>query len=219
MVTFNKPTLVTVTAPTCSGKNYLINQLVASRGFNRIVSTTTRKPRSGEVHGKDYFFVSQSEFDRQKASNWFAEYNQFNGSWYGVSKNILNQTITASNLPVLILDPNGVSTYKEICKAGGFDIFTIYVSTVENTRIERLIRRAIAGVTKGQNLEAIINDTMNRYTSIIGQERRWSNTNVWDAIVPGDNIEEAVKMIDQGIQWRNQRYDTPVSSRLNRFVI
>lgn len=218
MKTFDKPTLITVTAPTCAGKNFLIQELEKSHGFSKIVSSTSRKPRPGEVHGKDYYFVSPETFNRRIAQNEFIEYNTYNGAAYGVTKTEFNAKTLVFSLPIMILDPNGVQAYKELCNSLRIDIFTIYVSTLESSRIERLVRRTVNNIVNGQDPDLTIADHMKRYASIIGEERRWSNTNVWDAVVPGDNIEEAVRMIEQGITWRNQKNASIGASRLNRFV-
>ncbi len=219
MNTFNKPTLVTITAPTCSGKNYLINTLEGRAGFSKIISTTTRALRTGEKHGKDYVFKTKSEFNRLEADDAFVEVNSFCGEKYGVQRKELATKLANGQTPVIILEPAGVEEYRFICKNYNLDIFTVYVSAVESLRIERLLRRSLLNVGAGQNTESAVKDHMSRYAAIIGEERRWSNTNVWDAIIPGDNIEEAVRMINQGITWRNQRNATTVTSRLNSFVI
>ena len=54
---FNKPTLITLTAPTASGKSYLLERLTRM-GLPRVVGTTTRAPRQGEVEGVDYYFIT-----------------------------------------------------------------------------------------------------------------------------------------------------------------
>ena len=60
---FNHPTLITLTAPTCSGKSYLLDALTKD-WCSRIVSTTTRPPRPGECEGIDYHFISEEESRR-----------------------------------------------------------------------------------------------------------------------------------------------------------
>ena len=54
---FDRPTLITLTAPTCSGKSYLVDILHREHGLQKILSTTTRDPRQGEIQGIDYDFI------------------------------------------------------------------------------------------------------------------------------------------------------------------
>lgn len=74
---------------TCAGKTTLANKL-ASHGYERIVTYTTRPKRQGEIDKVDYSFVSDSEFDRMKEEGLFAEtasYNTIFGEWkYGSLK-------------------------------------------------------------------------------------------------------------------------------------
>lgn len=218
METFNKPTLITITAPTCSGKNHLVNILEARFGFSKIISATTRAPRPAEKADVDYQFLTRSKFEHLLSCNQFVEVNEFNNELYGVQKNEFKTKVNSSNYPVIILDPNGIEEFRFVCQNNNLDIFTIYVSTVESLRIERLVRRTIAEVAQTKNVEVAVASHMKRYASMIGADRRWSNTNVWDAIVPGDNIEEAIKMINLGIVWRNHRNATTLASKRTRFV-
>ena len=60
-----------------SGKDHL-RKILEGRGFNYGVSYTTRLPREGEIDGKDYFFLEESEFEELIESNFFYEYVSFN---------------------------------------------------------------------------------------------------------------------------------------------
>lgn len=81
-----------------SGKDFARDFLVTEKGFQSIISHSTRPIRKGEVHGKDYYFISEQEFISRDYHNDFVEtrsYNVlFNGmpdTWhYGTSKNELN---------------------------------------------------------------------------------------------------------------------------------
>lgn len=209
---FNKPTLVTITAPTCSGKNFLRDVLEQDLDFARIVGTTTRAPRAGEINGQDYHFLDEETSQRFEDSGLFAELIEFRGVKYGVTKGEMKAKMAGPKTPVIILEPNGVQIYRGICKDLGFDIFTIYVHAVETLRLERLLRRTLIDYSRcvrNVDSENVIKTHLSREQSIIGEERSWSNTCLWDAIVPGDNILEAVQMVQQGIKYRNSRNEAP----------
>ena len=78
--------LVTLTAPTCAGKSYLLNYIRNDRKLPCLVSTTTRPARAGEVEGVDYFFISEEESKSIEADDDFAELAVYNGIRYGVTK-------------------------------------------------------------------------------------------------------------------------------------
>lgn len=233
---FDSPTIVTITAPTCSGKSYLLNELVARGIFSRIISTTTRAPRQGEVHGVDYYFISEQDSCEMEREGLFFELIEFNGTRYGVTNEEMEQKIQADKAPIVILEPRGLQIYQQKCIEHGWDIYKIYVHTVESKRIERLQRRVISdiwdeidqslgrpgAVSRYQDafhavtveelkshIPGHIKQLQTRLLSITGDERHWQNVTTWDAIVPGDDIEKAIKMIEHGIKWRNRQRQEP----------
>ena len=223
MLKFDRPTLVTITAPTCSGKSYLMNKLETELGFKRIVSTTTRLRRDGEVQGVDYDFISFKASQELETNGAFAELITFRGVRYGVTKAEMAAKLAGPNPPMVILEPQGLSEYKKLCAQNGWDIFTVYVNTIEAKRIQRLVDRTISGLCEAirkadcEYDDVIIEKTADlveahtdRLLSIFGEERSWMNVSNWDAIVPGDDIAKALDYIRRGVEWRNKKNRTPV---------
>ena len=101
-----------------SGKDFAREHLVTEKGFQSIISHTSRPIRKGEIHGKDYFFITTEEFISRDYHNDFVEtrsYNVlFNGmpdTWlYGTSKDELNY---ASYTSVGIKDLQGAIQLKK----------------------------------------------------------------------------------------------------------
>jgi len=234
MSTFNTPTLVTLTAPTCSGKSYLLNELTNRGVFSRIVSTTTRPQRSGEVEGVDYFFINSALSRAMEHDGEFFELIEFNGTRYGVTHAEMSGKMSDSRAPIVILEPQGLEIYEQKCRERGWNIFKIYVHVTEEVRIQRLLQRSlgeawsmidnlntgstnqysasfnsVAREEAKKTVAKIINEHQRRLLSITGDERRWQQVTSWDAIVPGDDVEKALAMIEQGIKWRNRKEATP----------
>lgn len=232
---FNKPTLVTITAPTCSGKTYLMNRLM-EMGYPQIVSTTTRAPREGEVNGVDYWFIKREESRALEINGDYAELIEFRGNFYGTTHAELNRKIYGDMPPLLILETKGLSAYEKICLDNEWNIFKIYVTTPEPVRIQRLNQRTAEDIRAAvkkfhdehvdtcwgltvqfdhhKNVEQdvinkIIETHTSRLLSITGDERLWQSQHTWDAIVPGDDIEKALSFIEQGIKWQNSRNVLP----------
>jgi guanylate kinase len=78
--------LFVISAPSGSGKTTLISSLRQKQDFVYSVSCTTRAPRPGEIHGEDYFFLSQEEFQNHITSGNFLEYAEVHGRFYGTLK-------------------------------------------------------------------------------------------------------------------------------------
>lgn len=226
MLNFNNPTLVTITAPTCSGKTTLLNALV-ERGCGRIVSTTTRLQRPGEVPGVDYFFITEEHSRDLEESGEFFELITFNGTRYGVSHQEMSRHISSGVAPVIILEPKGLAIYEQKCLEYGLDIYKIYVHLTEKERVQRLHQRTadeLIGLVDGlvrdeysraihegvvAKIPRILRAHTDRVQSIVQDERAWISTNQWDASVPGNNIEMALKMLEYGVGSRNRQVSAP----------
>jgi guanylate kinase len=230
MTSFIRPTLITITAPTCSGKSYLLDKLAYNGTVSRIVSTTTRPMRDGEKSGIDYDFISMElSLDLERDDRFF-ELITFNDTRYGVTHEQMASAMADERPPAVVLEPQGLEIYTQKCRENGWDIFKVYVHTIESERIARLHKRTVSQLWKtidraaapslsrmadtfrelsAEQLKAsigpIIQEHDRRLLSITGDERRWQNTTSWDAIVPGDDVEKAIAMIEQGIKWRNGR--------------
>lgn len=225
---FNKPTLITITAPTCSGKNYLLEHLL-DQGFTKIVGTTTREPREGEINGLDYHFISRERSIEIEATGEFAEVVEFRGNRYGVTKFEMEEKLAGDKSPVIILEIEGLAQYEKLCQENGWDIFKVFITVPEALKLKRLNKRTaddIAGAIRAFNnkhldhfgvtvyhdrftsvdpaiIDKIIETHTSRVLSITGDERLWATRNTWDAIVPGDDINKALSFIEQGIKCRN----------------
>ena len=232
---FLKPTLITITAPTCSGKSFLLNYLTEQDSslfppreaiFTRIVSTTTRAPRLSEREGVDYNFISWQKSLEMEKNDEFAELINFRGTRYGVTKAEMQDKMGKQQAPVIIVEPEGVRIYEKFCRENGWQIFKVFVHTDESERIKRLndrtamdARNAFINTMQQSDrpdsllfkldtlsvMQKLINTHTDRLLSITDEERRWHSTSSWDAIVAGDNVEKAIQNIKQGIKWRNSQ--------------
>lgn len=91
-----------VSAPSGAGKSTLVQRLVASVPDLRFsISFTTRKPRPGEVDGRDYFFVDDARFDAMVREGGFVEWVQVYGQRYGTGRGWLEGQL-ASGVDILL---------------------------------------------------------------------------------------------------------------------
>lgn len=75
---------IVICGSSCSGKTTLKNALI-DRGLYGGISTTTRRPRSSEIEGIDYRFVTEEAFERMIEEEFFFEFQKFNDNMYGTS--------------------------------------------------------------------------------------------------------------------------------------
>jgi guanylate kinase len=92
-----------VSGPSGCGKTTLVNDLLASDKTRvSVVKTTTRKPRQGEVEGKDYHFVSEEEFERQDRENKFVASYRVYGHRYGTYRKEVEDTLSRGQDVVMV---------------------------------------------------------------------------------------------------------------------
>ncbi len=124
--------MIVLAGASASGKTEAAKVLASKYGITKIVTTTTREKRTGEVNGVDYFFVSKEQFEKMIIEDRFVEYTLYNGQMYGSTKDQI-----ASNKCVVI-DPAGLRSYINLHND---DIVTFYLEADEETRHRRMISR------------------------------------------------------------------------------
>lgn len=103
------------------------------------VSVTTRRPRPGEVNGREYYFVDNREFDRMLAAGELLEWNEFAGNKYGTPREPLRERIERDEPALLEIDLNGARQVRELMKDDALFVFLQPPSWEELVR--RLTRR------------------------------------------------------------------------------
>lgn len=108
-----KNVLVAVSGPSGVGKGTIVKTLVKKReDVVESVSCTTRAPRAGEVHGREYYFLSKEEFLRRVADDDFLEYDEHFGNYYGTPKSFVRETLKEKSV-VLEIDVVGALNAKK----------------------------------------------------------------------------------------------------------
>ncbi|MDL2248832.1 guanylate kinase [Tyzzerella sp. OttesenSCG-928-J15] len=108
-----KGMLVIISGPSGSGKGTVVKRLDPEMGYALSISMTTRNPRPGEVHGKDYFFVSEEEFTKARDNNGLLEHAVFVGNLYGTPRQYVEEQIQEGKVVVLEIDVEGALQIKE----------------------------------------------------------------------------------------------------------
>jgi guanylate kinase len=103
------------------GKTTIIKEVVRRTPGMRIsVSMTTRPRRPGEIHGRDYFFVSREEFQQRAANLEFLEWALIYDNFYGTHRDHIIQILAAHTHALLDLDTQGAMQIKENCEGAAF---------------------------------------------------------------------------------------------------
>lgn len=131
----NKYKVIALCGKAGSGKNYLLNKLVAAdSNLYPIVSYTTRPPREGEVEGKDYYFISKEEFANKVLNFEMLEAVEFNGWHYGTGYGSFSE----DEINVGIFDPQGIEI---LMGYDNIDLIVYYIQATDKNRLMRQLQR------------------------------------------------------------------------------
>lgn len=105
--------LLVVSGPSGTGKGTVCKKLVEETDVELSVSATTREPRNGEVHGKDYFFISEDEFLEMIEGEQFLEHVENFGKRYGTPVSYVESKLSAGCDIILEIDVQGGALIKK----------------------------------------------------------------------------------------------------------
>ena len=101
--------LLVLSGPSGTGKGTVCKAVRDSLGDNLAysISATTRKPRTGEEHGREYFFFSKEEFEALRDQNGFLEWAQVYDNYYGTPRAFVEEVLASGRDCILEIDPQG----------------------------------------------------------------------------------------------------------------
>jgi guanylate kinase len=173
------PLLLIVSSPSGAGKTTLTNALRERvSGVLFSVSHTTRKPRVGEVHGREYYFVDRAEFERLIKEGTFLEWAEVHGNLYGTSRAEIERAREARGL-IFDVDHQGARQIKST-EASAIAVFILPPSMP--ALLQRLRGRA-------SDDEATVQA---RYTGALQEILHYG---LFDYVLVNDVLEESIERI------------------------
>ncbi len=112
----NNAKLFIISAPSGCGKGTLIKELMKQFDVFLSISCTTRKPREGEIDGKDYNFLTVEAFEELIKNDGFLEYAKFSSNYYGTPKAAVDENLDSGRDVLLEIEPQGAFQVKQKCK-------------------------------------------------------------------------------------------------------
>ncbi|KAI1111033.1 guanylate kinase [Nemania sp. NC0429] len=180
---------VVISGPSGVGKETLIRKLFEAHPdvFTSTVSHTTRAPRSGEVNGVHYHFVSTSEFESLISREAFIEHAVFNGHHYGTGKRTIVEQITKGMVVLFDIEMQGV---KQLKARNGFDARYVFVKPPSVEDLEARLRG------RGADDEESIQGRLVQARA----ELEYADTpGAHDIVITNDDVEEAFQKLDKFI--------------------
>ena len=192
--------LIVFAAPSGAGKSSLIKEIVSNNeNIELSVSATTRTPREGETHGKDYFFISDKEFNDLKEKEAFIESANVHGHQYGTLKTFVEEKLENNISVVLDIDVQGFSQISKSIK----DIISIFIIPPSLDELKKRL------VLRGLDTEEVINKRL------INAKKELKHAESFDHIVLNDDFNRAFNEITSIIFDKNYEYnDTNIKNIL-----
>ena len=133
--------IIELAGPSGSGKSTIAQKLLAD--FDNLffsISATTREPRSYERHGREYYFISDEEFDEHIKAENFLEWEQvYKGTRYGTLKSEVDKQLKSGYFTLLDIDVEGALNVKKIY---GINCLAIFIQPPSLSELrERLVDR------------------------------------------------------------------------------
>lgn len=168
-----------VSGPSGSGKTTLLRTVRSKKEFRdnliKVITVTTRKPRTGEKNGKDYQFLGREEFQKRLQNGEFIESQEIYGDYYATPQKDLSALIRSGKDALLCVDVKGAFALKHIFPRESILIF-IKVPDIKSLRerlhlrsseskeaLERRLKIAREEIAQAKNYDyAIMNDDLPR---------------------------------------------------------
>ena len=177
----DKNIMVILSSPSGAGKTTLTKKIQQKYpSFKISVSHTTRSPRSNEVDGVDYHFISKKEFEKMIEQKKFYEFAKIFDNYYGTLKESVDETILQNDI-LFDIDWQGT---KQLSQFKNLNLIKIYLTT--NNKIElkkRLIKR-------NQNTLKEVERRLNSFDEDI---KHWND---YDYIIINKNLDVCFKQIE-----------------------
>ena len=190
----NEGIIVILSSPSGAGKTTLVNEISKRNNFQISISHTTRKPRLNETEGKDYYFVSDTEFKNLIDEDKFLEYAKVFQNYYGSSKDVVFKKLNNAENVIFDIDWQGTQQIKS--QKLKYKIITIFILPPSRDELyNRLLNR-------DRNDEKIAKERMTQFNEDV---LHWKD---YDFVVINDDLENCYKKIIKFIKSTDNKKDT-----------
>ena len=193
-MSLNKDGIVVIlSSPSGAGKTTLVKKIAEKNSYNISISHTTRKPRTEEVDGQDYFFVSQEKFKNLVKNDEFLEYAKVFENYYGSSKKWVIENLNKGKNVIFDIDWQGTEQIKN--QKLNYKLITFFILPPSKSELfKRLKNRDM----KDKN---IVEKRMKQFNEDIDH---WDS---YDFVVINDDLNkcynEIIELIDKKSENKN----------------
>ena len=176
----SKGILIVLSGFSGAGKGTLVKELMKTYdNYALSISMTTRKPREGEVHGREYFFTERESFEEKIAQNGLIEYAEYCGNYYGTPRDYVEEMLAAGRDVLLEIEIQGMHKVKKMFP----DMLTLFVTPPSIAELEKRLRG------RGTETEEVIRKRLAR----AAEEAKGMED--YEYLVINDDLQECVEEI------------------------
>ncbi len=179
-----EPMLIVISGPSGVGKDTVLH-MMEERGeqpFHFVVTATTRPIREGDVHGRDYFFISSDEFAKMIEDDELLEYAIVYNDYKGIPKQQVRDALASGKDVIMRLDVQGAATVKKIAP----EAVLIFLTTASEEELVSRLRARKTETSEGLNLRI----------ATARQEMKRASEFDYVVLNEEDRLEEAVDTIE-----------------------
>ena len=182
--------MIILSSPSGVGKTTLTKKIQQkNQSFKISVSHTTRAPRSNEIDGVDYYFVSEDKFKELIKNNEFYEHAKIFENYYGTLKKAVDQTILNNDI-LFDIDWQGT---KQLSKFKNLNLIKIYLITHNKNELKKRL------IARNQNS---IDEIDKRFNSFDEDTKHWKD---YDYVLINKNLEVCFKQIEEIIKTHKKK--------------
>jgi guanylate kinase len=171
--------MLVISGPSGAGKSTICKQLLTDPRVEFSVSATTRKPRPGEVDGRDYRFLTPEDFRRMIAEGAFLEHAEVYGNLYGTLREPVRASLAKGKVYLLEIDVQGANQLRALREPGLY----VFIAPPD---FEELRKRL---VMRGTEAPEVLERRLHK------AEDEWRERVNYDHIVVNDDLPRAVAEI------------------------
>ena len=185
--------LIVISAPSGAGKGSVISGLLEKDNKNRwlSVSTTSRQPRTNDIPGVTYNFVSKEEFEKLIEEDYFLEYTNYVGNYYGTPKQAIKEKLDQGIDVILEIEIEGAMNIKKLVPEA---LFIFIMPPSLKTLVTRLKNR------KTDSKDKIIERFHTAYKEI-------NEVTKYNYVVVNDELDDAIDKVESILKAEKCRVD------------
>ena len=201
--------IVILSSPSGAGKTTLVKKIAKENSFIISISHTTRKPRTNETNGKDYFFTSEEEFKNLIKQKEFLEYAKVFENYYGSSKKQVFENLNKGENVIFDIDWQGSEQIKN--QNLNYKLITFFILPPSKTELFNRLRN------RDMKDKNIVEQRMRQFNNDI---KHWKN---YDFVVINDDLEKCYKeiivLINKKIKNSNINFDkTKIEKHIAKLI-